>query len=118
MELFFLPIYSRKRSPIPHIYSWVKSLLPQIINYSRDKSNMTSIFNPQSEISNLLSFITTHQLNTNEFPTFEMIISSTPPDGNQLLIQKAKNKNKMIDQVMQRIELQAAKNIVGQHSKS
>lgn len=118
MELFLLPIYSRKRSPIPHMYSWVKSLLPQIINHSRDKPNMTSIFNPQSEISNLLSFITTHQLITNEFPTFEMIVSSTPPDGNQLLIQKAKNKNKMIDQVMQRIELQAAKNIVGHHSKS
>lgn len=38
-------------------------------------------------------------------------------DVNQLLTQEVKNKNRITEQVIQEIELQTAKNIVGHHSK-
>lgn len=60
MGLFLLPIHSCKNSSIPHTYSHVKNLVPQVITHSGDKPNTTSVFNLQSKISNLPSSIITH----------------------------------------------------------
>lgn len=100
-----LLIHSHERIPIPYINSCVKNLVPQAITYSDDKPNTTNAFNPQSKISNLSFSTITHQPNANESSAFEMTAGGAPPDSNQLLIQKAKNKNKIIDWVIQQIEL-------------
>lgn len=55
-----LPIYNCKRSPIPHTYSHVRSLVSQAITHSSNKPNTTNAFNSRSEISNLPSPTTAH----------------------------------------------------------